>query len=957
MPLLRLFPHAEKQLLMLCIVGALGLCFSSPIWATKNTSNITISFERYVLDNGLTVIIHEDHSDPVAHVNTTYHVGSAREQAGKSGFAHLFEHMMFQGSEHVADEEYFKTITAVGGSNNGFTTEDRTTYHATVPVNHLETLLWLEADRMGFFLDAITEEKFATQRDVVKNEKRQHMDNAAYGKVFEIIPPALYPDGHPYAHSVIGTMADLDRASTKDLQDFFLRWYSPNNATLTIGGDIDPQQVLKLVKKYFGGIARGPAVQHLAIANNSLDIDRYISYYDDKIQFPAVTFSFTTVPILHADAPALDCLAAILGNGQDSYLFQNLVATQKAINASARHIGFEHAGQLFMFVLPYTGSTLADFEAELRATLQQFEQAGVSDDDLLKYKAQFEANAISSLATVAGKVGQLAWYETFAGDAGAYTKEIDRHLAITREDVMRVYQRYIKDQPAVILSVLPDPAGIPAQADNFKPQTEAANPFPITDYSDLVYHKAKDDFDRSIKPAPQMAKLVTPPNYWQYEADNGIRVIGSRQTELPEIWLSFALKGSGYLSDSLTMDKLGLASVTSQLMNASTLNFSEPAMAAELEKIGSFISFSMAEDATFVTVHSLSKHIDRTPELLQEKLFSPAFKASEFARIRKQYIEVAEAQTREADSIANMVYDRLLYGNKDIRGIPPTVLMQTLPQITLDDVKGYYKTFYSPQDSTLVVVGDIEQEAMLEKLDFLLDWQQTAAAKPMLHAAPEVEQTTLYFAHKAGATQTAIRLGYLTDLPYDLTSTYFKAGLMNFTLGRAFNSRLNLNLREDKGITYGARSRFDSSDLPGPYTVSTAVTAAATGTAIREIMGEITAYAEQGITDAELAFMRSAVAQRDALAYETNQQKLGFLATLEKYQADKDYTVQQQHIINTISKAEINGLARNYLPLDQLNILVVGDRATVWPQLAALGYPLIELTVDGTPVTDAKQRP
>ena len=504
------------------------LLFSGCQLAEKHAENppheddsLRIAYEKHVLDNGLIVILHEDHSDPVVHVDVTYHVGSAREAVSKSGFAHLFEHMMFQGSENVDDEEHIKIVTEAGGTMNGTTNRDRTYYFETVPSNHLETMLWLEADRMGFFLEGITQQKFEIQRATVKNEKQQNYDNRPYGRAFELIAKTLYPSGHPYSWLTIGDLEDLDRATAEDLRHFFLQWYGPNNATLTIGGDIDPGKTLALVKKYFGGIARGPEIPPLEAPAFTLDQDRYISYYDSHIRFPAVAVNFPTVPRFHPDAPALKCLADILGRGKGSYLYQNFVATQKAIQASASQNSDELAGEFLMFILPYPGKPLAELELELKNALSSFEKNGVSDDDLRKFKARYESGFIHGLEKVAGKVSKLAYYETFAGDPDYLNTVLEKHLAITKEDVMRVYQTYIKNKASVVLSILSRPDEKPVRADNFSPpkKNEHAEE---TAQTDLTYKRPKDTFDRKIQPQPEPAKLVQAPEFWRDTLDSNL---------------------------------------------------------------------------------------------------------------------------------------------------------------------------------------------------------------------------------------------------------------------------------------------------------------------------------------------------------------------------------------------------------------------------------------------------
>jgi zinc protease len=445
----------------------------------KKGNELIIPYEKYLLPNGLTLIIHEDHSDPVVHVDVTYHVGSAREEIGRSGFAHFFEHMMFQGSDHVKDDEHFKIVSEAGGSLNGTTNTDRTNYFETLPNNQLEIALWLEADRMGFLLDAVTQKKFEIQRSTVKNERGQNYDNRPYGRVSEKVAAALYAPGHPYSWPTIGYLEDLDMADVNDLKKFFLRWYGPNNATLTVAGDVKPAEVVKLAEKYFGSIRRGPEVKMPEKKPVTIDKDRYISY-EDNIRFPLLQITYPTVPNRHPDEAPLDVFADILGGGKNSIFYKNFVKAQKAVNATAQHPAFELAGQMQLRVLPFPGKTLAEMETMIREALTEFEKRGVTDDDLTRYKATFESNTINSLASVSGKASQLAAYQTYTGNPNYLKQDLDRYLKVTKEDVMRVYNKYIKNKPAVILSVYPK--GKPelvAKPDNFTPRTAEAKPMDL----------------------------------------------------------------------------------------------------------------------------------------------------------------------------------------------------------------------------------------------------------------------------------------------------------------------------------------------------------------------------------------------------------------------------------------------------------------------------------------------
>ena len=915
----------------------------------KSDKDIIIPYEKYELSNGLTLILHEDHSDPLIHIDVTYHVGSAREEIKKSGFAHFFEHMMFQGSDNVADDAHFKIVTESGGTLNGSTNRDRTNYYQTVPSNQLESMLWLEADRMGFFLDAVTQEKFEIQRATVKNEKGQNYLNRPYGLWNEKTIAALYPYGHPYSWSTIGYLEDLDRASLSDLKNFFLRWYGPNNASITIGGDINPQEVLAMVEKYFGPIPAGPKVENMKLATAQIKSDRYISHIDNNIRFPAIMMTYPTVPRMHPDEAALDCLADILGIGQSSFLFKKFVETEKAIQASASHPAAEHAGEFSLIVLPYPGQTLAEFEVEIRNTLDEFEAVGVNEIDLIKFKAGRESDVINGLASVSGKVSQLANYQFMFGKPNLIHQDLQRYLDVTAEDVMRVFNKYIKEKSGVIMSYLPSEEVLPAKADNFFNGLDTINSFEEIDYGNLTYQKAKDLFDRSIQPTAGPRPILKVPEYWEASFENGLKIIGTANNEIPTTSLLLTLNG-GHRLDAYDPSKSGLASLTAGMLNESTEKYSSEDIQEELRKLGSSIYVSSDDDGTYISINTLNKNIDETLQLAEEILLHPAFKQKDFDRIYKQQLESIKAGQEDPSSIADDIYYQLIYGENHIYSISSNGSEETIANIKLDDVINFYNNYYSPNLSDLVIVGALNNQNLIDlvdKLGFLHDWEDKNVEIPKLPKTSTAEKLKIYFVDKPEAPQSEIRAGYVTDLTYTPTGDYFKSYLMNYTLGGAFNSRINLNLREDKGWTYGARSYFSASDEPGSFSVYSGVLAAATDSAIYEIIQEIEGYREKGITDDELQFMKNSIGQREVLDYETPWQKSSFLRRIIHYDLDKSFIDDQSKLIARITKEELNALAKKYLNLNQFYIVIVGDGVGNLKRLKKLGYELIELDAEG----------
>lgn len=920
---------------------------------TPAKGEIGIPYKKYLMPNGLTVVLHEDKSDPLAHVDVTYHVGSGREEAGKSGFAHFFEHMMFQGSNNVADEEHFKTITEAGGTLNGTTNSDRTNYFETIPSNQLEKILWLEADRMGFFLDAVTEEKFENQRETVKNERNQNYDNRPYGLLRERVSEAEFPEGHPYSWMTIGYIEDLNRANLDDLKKFFSRWYGPNNATLTIGGDFDNQQTLEWIAKYFGSIPTGPAVEAPIYSPVSLDADRYISM-EDNVALPLIYMSIPTVNARHPDEAPLDVLMSIMGEGRTSLLYKNLVKEGLAVQASAGHGCRELACSFTLFALPNpaSGKTLADMDEILRASIEEFETRGVEDDDLERVKAGIVSGMIYGLESVSGKVSQLAFYETFTGSPNYTSKDIKRYSNVTKEDVMRVYNQYIKGKPAVVMSIVPK-----GQADAIAaPDTWTMYDRTIpeeTAPTNLEVRYASDDFDRSVKPsAADFNPAIKLPEMWEETTSNGLKILGAVNTETPTTALQIRIEAG---DRQQTLDNLGIASLTASMLSEATEMSTNEELSNRLAKLGSSISISSGRRFTNITVRSLSENVDETLAIVKERLLHPKFDEADFKRIKEQTLQGIEQRKTQASAIASGVFTLLNYGHKTPSAHPSIGNAKTVTSISLEDVKEFYQTYYTVGAASVIAVSNLPQEELTSKLEALSAWSGEAGPKTAPQEFPELEAGTLYLIDKEDAAQSQIRIGKRA-LPYDATGEYFRAGLMNYALGGAFNSRINLNLREDKGYTYGARTRFGGSDIQGTFSASAGVRTDATKDSIVQFVKEINGYFENGITEEELNFTKSAIGQSEALDYETPFDKLGFLSQIATYDLPAGFTDEQSEILKNLTKEELDVISKEHLNLDEMIIVVVGDKAKIEDELKELGYPIVELDFDGNPI-QPPQRP
>lgn len=938
-------------------VGVLSVSAQPPsTWTLINkytpaAGELGIPYEKWEMANGLTVILHEDHSDPIVHVEVTYKVGSDRESMGKSGFAHFFEHMMFQGSKNVADEQHFKIVQGAGGQMNGTTNSDRTNYFETLPSNMLETALWLEADRMGFLLDSVTQKKFEVQRATVKNEKSQNIENQPYALAFvEKLGESLYPQGHPYSWPTIGYVEDLNAVSVDDLKNFFLRWYGPNNAILAISGDINPNEVYAMVEKYYGPIAKGKPVQKMRTDKVILGSEKHTTY-PDNIYFPLDLVVYPTVPNYDKDEPALDLLAEIFGGNNNSPLYKNFVKSEKAVQASASHPCRELGGEFQIVIAYFPKYTQREIEDLLKKTINEFDPNQISDDDILAAKTNMEANMVGVLESIQGKSGQLTQWAMLLGNKPYNLKdEVARYKSVTKADLVRVFDKYVKSRNACFVHVV-------QRAPELKDSSFSRNPYPgIIDpasekeYVGLSYVPVKDNFDRSKQPTPGPAKAATVPEYYNAKMDNGIKIIGTKTTEVPTVDIIITIKG-GHLLSAYDPKKIGIARLTAEMMNEGTKTYTSEQLSHELDKLGANISFSAGTTSTTIFVTTLDKNVDGTLKLLEDMLYNPRFDAEDFKRVKNQAIEGFYTEIKDASLTANKAFAKLIYGDDHILGASASGTNKTLDKISLEDVKEFYNKYYSPSLTTITIVGSKSQDEILPKLDFLKKWEAKNVSLPKLTFNHKPEKG-IYVIDKVAAPQSQIRMGYMGE-KFDYKGDYFKSQVANFPLGGNFNSRINLNLREDKGWTYGARTSYSGSEHPGVFAFGAGIRTAATDSAIKELIGEFEKYKTDGITEQELEYTKNALRQSDALSYQTSFQKAQFLSQIERFNLPKNYVAEQTEVLNSLTEQEIDALAKKMMDIDKMVIVVVGDEELIQKGLKDLGWGKLK-TIDPDKITVKK---
>ncbi len=905
-------------------------------------ADLNLEYEKITLENGLDVIFHIDRSDPVVAINLAAHVGSARETAGRTGFAHLFEHLLFLDSENLGYGGLDEMNTRIGGEGtNGFTTHDMTQYYQAVPKDALEKVIWAEADKLGWFIKTVSQNVIDKEKQVVKNEKRQRVDNQPYGHGFYIVNKALYPTNHPYNWQVIGSLADLQSATLQDTIDFYKRWYVPNNVTVSISGDFDLEQAKVWVEKYFGEIPGGEAVERYTPRAATLKETKSLFYEDNFATVPQLISVFPSVEQYHPDSYALNVLAEYLTDGKSAPLNEVFIDEDKVTSdVSAFNYTKEISGEFYFFINPNEGEDIDGLMPSFVKAFTRFENNGIPQDALDRIKTQSEVAFYSQVQSALGKAIQLSEYNLFTNDPGFYKKDLAGLQSVTREDVMRVYNKYIKDQSRLYVSIVPKgklslkldeeyPAELAAIVEE-KVVQGAEGEVEFDPAARVIDNPTASKFDRSVEPKFGEAYDLTPPYVWRKTADDGMQIFGITSNETPLVNFSLKLDAGRIRGDT---NKPAVAGLTADMLEKGTANKTTAELEEAIGNLGSSISVSSSDYGTFVSGTSLSRNLSATLKLVDEMLFEPRWDKEEFDLLKAKRIQEITQSEGDPNAIARREAAKLAYPSEHIfshAGYGPKGLLEL---ITLDDLKAFHATNYDLSRAQFRVVGAIDKNQTLP----FSSQDKSENSKIMEAKAPTlnpVDASVIYFYDVPGAKQSVLRLSRPSLAATD--SDYPLAEAINFPLGGIYTSKLNTSLRVDKGYTYGIRSGFNGSKDIGQFQVGSSVRTNVTKESIALISDILSNYGPD-FTQDELTTMKGALLRGQALKSETNADKLGMLSSISAYGYASDYRAQNAKAINAMTIEDFKALAAKYIRPDAMNYLVVGDAATQLKRLEEMG--------------------
>jgi zinc protease len=894
-----------------------------------------LKFEKYKLQNGLVVILSEDHRLPMVAVNLWYHVGPANELPGRTGFAHLFEHMMFEGSRHVPGNTHFHLLEAAGASDiNGTTDFDRTNYFETLPANQLELALWLESDRMGYLPDKLDQANLSNQQDVVRNERRQSFENAPYGIVEEGMTHLLYPKGHPYYGDVIGSHQDIQSAKLEDVRNFFKLYYAPNNASLAVVGDFQPEQAKELVEKYFGPLKRGEEVPRITAKTPPITAERR-AVIQDNVQLPRVYEAWLTSPIFKPGDAEADLTATVLGGGKSSRLYKKLVYEQQiALDVAANQQSLMLGSEFQVQATARPGVKPEDLEKAINAELEAFRTNGPTEEELKRARNVLETRIISGLETLGGFGGvadRLNAYNHYLGTPDFLAADIGRYENASVESLKAFAQTQLGDNQRVVIYGVPGQQDLGAEVPT--PKSEAK------DTAKLGGEPVNADAEwRKYPPKPGPSSPLHLPVPQEFKLSNGLTVLYNERPGLPLVAAALVLRsGSG----ANPTDKPGLASFTARMLQQGTTTRSALQIADRAADLGASLGSRASVDSSIVSTQALTRSFPDALELLSDVALHPTFPNAEIERVRKERLAALVREKDEPFSVATRVLDLALYGPHNAYGYPDIGTEESLKAVSREDLLHFWQQNYFPNDAALIVAGNIKLSDLKPLAEKLFGtWKAGKSQAANLGPAQSTDARVI-LVDRPGAPQTTLEcyeLGVARSTP-----DYATLEVMNTDLGELFSSRINMNLREAHGYTYGAGSTFVFHRQPGPFIAFSDVRTDVTAPATTEIFNELRRMRNTQMTPEEMKLSKDSITRSMPGRFERGTEEAGTFAELFIYDLPLDYFSKLPEAVDAVTPEQAQAMAQKYIHPEKIVVLAVGDRSKIEDGMKKLNLGKLEI--------------